>query len=222
MQEDSRGGPMEVFVEDEIRHMGVMLMNAPTARDMQQVVGASDLSNQCDHCVALALRGIKRESQISEKTFMGREIGTAIHSHLEQSGLANPELLVGGEGSVEFERKVVVGEIAGYGIVPGHIDWTLFWQLVDVKGSTRKKSALLEDYLQSVGFHRVGLKPRWERQARGNYKLDLGAGMIVDTNITSPSRLDGFLYKFCELMKSSSHFIFQSTLIIESSPLDEQ
>jgi hypothetical protein len=193
MQEDYQGGGDIIYDDEEIRHMFIQVMTAPTARDQQTVIGASDLSNQCDHCLALALAGVKRESMIGEKTWMGRTFGTAIDHYTEERGTAQPALL---GGDVEFQKRVIIGHIPGYGDVPGSIDWTLPNQLVDMKSSTKKKSALLQDYFQSLGIMRVGLKPHWEHQKRGNYKLDLGSGMSASLSERDyQAEMKGMAYK---------------------------
>ena len=71
-----------------------------------------------------------------------------------------------------METHVWFAELGTYGKVGGSIDLSLPEQLVDWKGSTRKKTALMEDYLQSLGQYRQGLPSRWKQQARGNWKLE--------------------------------------------------
>ena len=159
-----------LLTDQEVRRLAIDLLNAPTARDAQTRIGASDLGNQCDFCLALSIAGKKRTSDISAKTWLGRTWGTAGHKMIEdrQNTLAwfkarYPE--------AKAEEHVWIHEFRNYGWMGGSIDMLLPYQIVDPKSSTRYKSSLLEDYLQRQGAIRQGLEPRWEKQKRGNYKL---------------------------------------------------
>lgn len=160
-----------MLTDEEIRRLAVDLFTAKTDRDRQTRIGASDLSDQCDFCLAAKLLGQPRESAIGDRTWLGRVLGTALD-----------DLLTGRAGSAEgseTQKHVWFADLEGYGRVGGSIDLCLPDQIVDWKGSTRKKSALMQDYLQTVSPFRAGLPPRWTKQARGNYKLDLGSGAAI-------------------------------------------
>lgn len=164
-----------MLTDAEIRHTAITLLTQQTERDKQRRVGASDLSDACDYCLAVKLLGGVRESALGRKTWLGRVQGTATHNLFESriDGLTEDQrrMIAGLVGAVG-EQHVWFGELGTYGRVGGSIDLLLDGQIVDWKGSTRKKSALMQDYLQSLGNYRVGLPSRWKQQARGNWKLE--------------------------------------------------
>ena len=165
-----------MLTDSEIRTLGIELLTVKTDRDKQLRVGASDLSDACDHCLAIKLSGGIRDSALSRKTWLGRTEGTATHNLLEdriQEQLSSEEKrTIANLTGASAEQHVWFGELGSYGKVGGSIDLGLPEQIVDWKGSTRKKSALMQDHLQSLGNYRTGLPSRWKRQARGNWKLD--------------------------------------------------
>lgn len=87
-------------------------------RDQQATVGPSDLSDDCDYCLAVKMApranvgfGIMRTDGFSLKAWSG----TAVHTKLE-SDIDLPE------GHVITEEKVFIHTIANYGDVYGHVD----------------------------------------------------------------------------------------------------
>lgn len=87
-------------------------------RDQQATVGPSDLSDDCDYCLAVKMApragvglGIMRTDGFSLKAWSG----TAVHTKLE-SDIDLPE------GHVLTEEKVFIHHIAEYGDVYGHVD----------------------------------------------------------------------------------------------------
>jgi hypothetical protein len=134
---------------EEIRHLAISLLTAPTDRDKQARIGASDMANGCDFCLARAVQGEPyEESDLSKRTWMGAVLGTATHSIAErrvQELLAQFAALEG----AETEKHVIFATLNGYGEVGGSIDLLLtpLGQIIDWKGSTRKKSCLMQDYL---------------------------------------------------------------------------
>lgn len=168
-----------MLTDHEIRTLWIEIVTQPTARDDQRRVGASDLSGSCDHCLAVKLQGGKRDSALSRKTWLGRTQGTATHNltqaRIEELSDDEKRLLrarIANSDGLESEVHVWFGELGSYGRVGGSIDLLLPEQLGDMKGSTRKKTALMQDYLQSLGTYRVGLPSRWTQQKRGNWKLE--------------------------------------------------
>ena len=139
----------------ELRDLVIDVLRAETERDKQDRIGASDLANQCDRCLAAKLQGIKRPRPIqTERVWLGAVLGTAIHGELEKRILAHSSdpfspLLARIIGSFP-ETKYKICDIKGYGPVYGTIDWSLPTQIVDFKGSTRKKSAVLRDLIAMV------------------------------------------------------------------------
>lgn len=191
---------MNVLTDDELRYLAVTLFSAPTARTQQTRIGASDLANQCDRCLAMAMANIPRvKNPTAENIWMQAEIGTGMH--LVQEGRLKELLRVADADEdpsfsdrvreiareiaamapgAEAEVRIKIGHIPGYGDVFGTIDLRLLWQIVDWKSSDRIKSALLQDFLLSVGLSPEGAKPKWQKQkdtARyaGGYKLEYGS-----------------------------------------------
>ncbi|MET4703084.1 hypothetical protein [Frigoribacterium sp. UYMn621] len=146
---------------EEIRHLAVSLLTAPTARDRQHRIGASDMANGCDFHLAEAIQGEPvQESDISKRTWMGAVLGTAGHSIFESRVAEHRNQFAALEGA-ETEKHLIFAELDGYGPVGGSIDLLLApsRQLIDWKGSTRKKSAIMQDYLATA----QGLEPQYGR-----------------------------------------------------------
>jgi hypothetical protein len=136
---------------EEIRHLAISLLTAPTARDQQTRIGASDMANGCDFHLAEAIQGHPvQQSDLSKRTWMGAVLGTATHSILESRIHEQRAQFVALEGA-ETETHVIFATLNGYGQVGGSIDLLLRTtdggQIIDWKGSTRKKSCLMQDYL---------------------------------------------------------------------------
>lgn len=145
--------------DHEVRHLAISLLTAKTDRDRQVRIGASDLSDGCDFCLGAKLLGQTRESGLSERTWLGRTLGTATHlvmeNRVERAAISEFAALEG----AETEKHVYFAELEGYGKIGGSIDLLLPGHIIDWKGSTKKKSALMQDYLQTA----QGLEPRYGR-----------------------------------------------------------
>lgn len=139
-----------MLTDPEIRHMAITLLTQQTDRDRQTRIGASTLADGCDRCLANAFLGISRDTPLSKKVWMGATWGTAQHAILEQRVQAAKSSMIAGLSQLagaEVEKHVFFADIVGYGVVGGSIDLLLPDQVVDWKGSTRKKSCLLLDYM---------------------------------------------------------------------------
>lgn len=139
------------FSPEEIRHLAISLLTAPTARDKQARIGASDMANGCDFHLAEAIQGRPvQQSDLSKRTWMGATLGTATHSILEDRVQELRSQFAALDGA-ETEKHVIFTNLEGYGPVGGSIDLLLKTptggQIVDWKGSTRKKSCIMQDYL---------------------------------------------------------------------------
>lgn len=115
-------GITPVDVKDHVRKYvrGVVLdtIQKPSERDQQATVGPSDISDECDYCLASKMApragtalGAARPEGFSFKAWSG----TAVHTKLE-SDIDLPE------GHVITEEKVFIHHIADYGDVYGHVD----------------------------------------------------------------------------------------------------
>lgn len=154
-----------MLTNDEARDLMVELLTAETDRDRQVRVGPSNLADPCDRSVAYALLGETNRTAFVDRYWLGRVIGTAVGGLLEDRAAGKPGL--------EAEKRVKVGTIPGYGDVFGSIDLLVDRTVVDYKGAWRKDIALLEDYLQRKGLHRVGEVPRFKFvKAAGRQKYD--------------------------------------------------
>jgi hypothetical protein len=108
--------------------LAVELLKAPTERDLQVKIGASNLAQPCARCLADALLA-SRDDQ-DRPYWLGAVLGTATHNYLESRIKSmHPEM--------EPERRVVLGEIPGYGVVKSTTDLYIgepHFQVVDWKG----------------------------------------------------------------------------------------
>lgn len=207
-----------ILDDNELRHMIVALLRKPSARTLQTRIGASDLSDGCDRCLAMKMRGLERTSPQADRPWFGAEWGTAGHMLMEsrinellasihddtlspeqrQATALQVESAFGLPAGTRVERRLLVAEIPGYGPVYGTIDLDLPDQIGDFKGSTRKKSALLQDYLAEARGEELR---RWVKQkdtARGpgGYKLNLGSDAVVALSHTKyREAMDGMVHK---------------------------
>jgi hypothetical protein len=152
--------------DEEVRYLAVSLLQAPTARDMQGTIGASNLANGCDFCLASELSGASRETPQTERTWLGRVLGTSLHATFEarmRAALEEAEearlaqqvarsalgRLAKAHPNALVEEHRILGVIPEYGEVGTTGDLILVDEEhgIDWKGSTRKKTCLLRDFL---------------------------------------------------------------------------
>lgn len=114
------------------RRLVIGLLSQETERDKQVKVGASNMSNLCEQCLARDLVG---NQPPRGKYYMGSVIGTAIHALLEERAQGNPRL--------HSEKRVTIGVIDGYGEVKSTTDLydEELENCVDFKTTTREKLA---------------------------------------------------------------------------------
>lgn len=152
---------MGVMTDEEIRHLFIELLTAPTARDEQTTIGASNLANQCDYCLASNLLGDMRDTAAADRPWGGRVWGTAGHGLVESRWeQAFDDLKAGRRTALaaiaarypdaEIEVRTILGSIPGYGPVGTTPDVTIPSRqtLIDLKGTERKKMLILLDALQ--------------------------------------------------------------------------
>lgn len=210
---------MNVLTDDQLRHMGVSLLRKPSQRTLQERIGASDMADECDRCLAMRMRGIKRTSPQAERPWFGAEWGTAVHllmqeridglmAQIDDDESLTPaerqqvalyvEATFGVPRGTKTETRLMVADLKGYGPVFGHIDLDLPYQIVDWKGSTRIKSALLQDFLAQTNGNEAR---RWEKQKdtaryEGGYKLKLDSKTVASmSNRAYREAMDGMVYK---------------------------
>lgn len=147
---------VRILNDEELRYLAISMLSLPSARTLQKRIGASNLANQCDKDLAYDLAGIDRSNAQVERVWMGAEVGTAIHGLQEdrldraaelQFKMEQARQIVAMTPGAQAERHVAFGHIEGYGDIGGTIDLDLEGQIGDWKGSTRKKSCLLQDFI---------------------------------------------------------------------------
>lgn len=192
------------LTDEEVRALAIALLTAETPRDRQRRVGASDLSNPCDYCLACALKGIDRSTAQADRAWGGRVSGNAIHDHLEDRFISSVEYAAtvarqaAGDPVEEYrkaavlwigqnfpnallEQRLVLGELGTYGEVRSRLDAAPNnSHVIDWKGSERFKSLLLTDYLISVNYGPFAGREQYAiKKARGGVDYKINSKTIV-------------------------------------------
>lgn len=201
------------LTNEEVRFLSIQLLTAETERDRQTRVGASDLANQCDRCLAAALAGQKERSAITDRYWLGARLGTAMSLLFEERA--------DGKDTLEAEKHVFFGDIPGYGRVGGSIDLLEVKerQVIDWKGATRQDIALLEDYLQSQGLWRADLPPRWEKQ-KDTTKYEGGYKFKIDSNTVVSLSARAYAEKMAKMVSKMGAYYGQLNLYCHSGVAD--
>lgn len=118
------------------------MLNNPTERDKQRLVGASNIGNPCDFCLgnAMVANGQKKNA-----FWMGARIGTAIHAALEHEAEQHVDTPRAPQfkylRGAKIEEKIVLGHVPGYGTIKSKPDLVLTEhdQLIDYKSTTKAK-----------------------------------------------------------------------------------
>lgn len=170
------------MTDQEVRHLAISLLTAPTARDTQRKIGASNLCNGCAYCLASNLVGDMRDTPMLDRAWGGRTVGTAIHGVMEERMRAakdaareereflaahtetefrsrvSEQLLTIGRShpNALIEYNMSLGTLGSYGEIRSTTDLALPGQRhgLDYKGTTKKKSALMRDCLKQTSFGR--------------------------------------------------------------------
>lgn len=138
------GRPLE---DGQLKYLVTDMLNHPSERDNQRLVGASQIGNPCDFCLGNSMVG---HGQRRNNYWMGARIGTAIHAALEteaEKHVDRPrqnqfEALRG----AKIEQKIILGTIQGYGTIKSKPDLVLTEHdhLVDYKTTTKAKLAKMK------------------------------------------------------------------------------
>jgi len=160
--------PLEDF---HIKQLILDLLHTPSERDEQSLIGASEIGNTCDYCLA---RRLTPQPKFKSRYWLGARIGTAIHETLEkeeEKHLDKPksyhfEALEG----ARVEQKIVLGEVKGYGVIKSKPDLVLvkYNHLVDHKTSTKEKikhykldgvpyQYVVQQNLYAWGLHKIDI-----------------------------------------------------------------
>lgn len=125
----------------DIRKIVLDLLKAPTERDQQSKVGASNFSQGCPRCLADDLLGILHKQG---PYWAGAVVGTAIHNYLEErAGILQPTFLT--------EQRLVLGDLPGYGTIKSTTDLYVpeYYTAVDYKTTTKAKLKFIKGALTS-------------------------------------------------------------------------
>lgn len=143
-----------VLADIEVRRLAIDLLRAETDRDRQVRVGASNLSNGCQFCLASNLLGFDRATSEGGRAWGGRVLGTSIHATLEsrmrEAMKANRNGFAERFTGARIEQKLSIGTLGTYGdiystpdlVLPDRGDGHVF----DWKGTTDTKMALMRDF----------------------------------------------------------------------------
>jgi len=148
-----------VLSDSDVRYLAIRMINAETERDRQAQLGASNISNPCDNCLAAEFKGEDRTSEFRDRPFLGRSLGTLFHNGLE----GRVDIARSLYGNARAEHRVICGIIPGYGPIPGHIDLSPTGaHVIDWKGSERDKTLPLIDFIEKMN----GREPIYGRRHR--------------------------------------------------------
>ena len=139
--------------DEDVRHMVIEILTEETDRDRQVLIGASDISNGCDYCLASAMLGISRETDIASRPWGGRVNGTAVHGEIQRR---LDRMLAEGKHDIAkrypdalVEFNMLLGYLESYGNVRTTSDLVLPCErhAFDWKGTDKAKLAVLIDFL---------------------------------------------------------------------------
>jgi len=169
------------LTDAEVRHLIITALTAPTARDKQTRVGASDLADPCDACLAHALAGRSIRTRIADRPFMKALVGTSMGMLIEHR-LTAPEfreaISLSYPGRIVTEEHHHFGTLTEeYGEVGGSVDIGLpdEGHEIDLKKLTRAGIMLLRNALADPVTSRANALPLpegyWERVPHSREKI---------------------------------------------------
>ena len=127
----------------QVRQLILDLLKNPGERDKQTLIGASEIGNPCDYCIANRL---VKTPKAQSKYWLGAKLGTAMHRELEHEELKHIETPENYRFEVlkgaRIEQSIYLGDIPGYGTLKSKPDLVLVSaeHLIDHKSSTRDKT----------------------------------------------------------------------------------
>ena len=134
-----------VLTDQDVRYLAVQMVNAETERDRQVQLGASNVSNPCDNCLAAEFAGHDRSAEFRERPYFGRSLGTLSHKGMEERVPIARTLYPGARA----EGAVVCGIAPGYGPIPGHFDLAPTGaHVLDWKFLKRQDALVMVDFLE--------------------------------------------------------------------------
>ena len=135
----------------EVKNLVADLLKTKSARDGQRKIGASEIGNPCDYCVANRLAGTP---QLDSIYWLGARIGTGIHSELEKEVEKHKEKpqhpRFNALQGAESEYNLPIYEMEGYGEIRSTADLLLTNELHLVDYKTTKKLQLKKYKLHGI------------------------------------------------------------------------
>ena len=162
--------------QKEVLMLAADLLNLSSERDRQVVIGASQIGNPCDYCLAHKMSANGQQAIEGNPYWLGARIGTAIHSLIEeniekQKSLPQEAYKFTALDGALVEQKIVIGELEGYGIVRSKPDLVLTKHnhLIDWKTTTKAKAKnykyngvpnqyVVQQQLYAWGLNKSGIK----------------------------------------------------------------
>lgn len=127
--------------DDEIKQLAIDVFSKPSERDGQKLVGASEIGNPCEYCLATRLLGYGRKEN---QWWLGAKIGTAIHSAFEHEvEHIEPVGKFAALKGARMEERITIGALEGYGVITSKPDLVLPEHnlLIDYKTTSKQKVA---------------------------------------------------------------------------------
>lgn len=140
----------------EVKALVIDLLKTQSKRDKQSKIGASEIGNPCNYCVASRLLG---KPKVASKYWLGARIGTGIHSELESEVAKHVEepqaTIFSSLKDAASEYNMPIYTLDGYGEIRSTADLlvTKHLHLIDFK--TSKKRQVDKYKLDGVPFQYV-------------------------------------------------------------------
>lgn len=135
----------------EVQNLVADLLKTESARDGQKKIGASEIGNPCDYCVANRLAGTPK---LSSPYWLGARIGTGIHAELEKEILKHVEepqhVRFNVLKDAKSEYRLFIHELPGYGKIHSTADLLVTNSLHLIDFKTTKKLQLTKYKLHGV------------------------------------------------------------------------
>lgn len=156
----------------QVKWLVLDLLKNKSKRDKQTKIGASEIGDPCDYCVANRLLGRKKKDN---EYWLGAKLGTSMHNELEREAekflTGTPDYRFVYLKNARLEQTIELGHIEGYGTVKSKPDVVLVEQehLLDYKSTLKKKVAkykldgvpmqyVYQQQLYAWGLNKAGIK----------------------------------------------------------------
>lgn len=131
-----------ILEDSQVKQLILDLLKNPGERDKQRMIGASEIGNPCDYCLANRLLNTPKATS---QYWLGAKLGTAMHRELEYEEAKHVEVpqnyrFEALEGA-RIEETITLGDIPGYGTVRSKPDLVLtkYNHVIDHKSTTKTK-----------------------------------------------------------------------------------